>query len=229
MCLPCNKVYRGKSAGSSLRSHRYRVHVKRFRETTIIKASSWHTAGSFLRCSMMMQRIVSHEPTTTAMYENISEDEAESLPASQPDHAWWATKEIHEQNFTTEYSTTSEALPDFSQNSESAWEFDQWLDEVLARPVENEKRSGDLNKTVHRQNASSSQPMSDDVNLDRGSDSDTFRVDSYVLQELTRMAWSAISLEFLQERIRRWNGCPEWVGTSMCKGMHAAPEDEVIV
>jgi len=176
-----------------------------------------------------MQGIVSHEPTTTAMYENISEDEAESLSTSQPDHAWWATKEIHEQNFTTEYSTTSEALPDFSQNSESVWEFDQWLDEVLVRPVENEKRSGDLNKTVHRQNASSSQPMSDDVNLDRGSDSDTFRVDSYVLQELTRMAWSAISLEFLQERIRRWNGCPEWVGTSMCKGMHAAPEDEVIV
>lgn len=78
----------------------------------------------------------------------------------------------------------------------------------------------------------SSQPMSrsDGINLNRGSNSDTYRVDSYVLREVTRMAVSAISLEFLLERIqRRWNGCPEWVVTSIWEGMHAAPEDEVFV
>jgi len=218
MCLSCNKIYRGKSAGSSLRSHRFRVHVKKSRKTTIVEASSWQAVGSFLRCSTTTQATVSHEPEMTARYEDISEDEAESLPASQSDQAWWTSQENQEQSVTTECSTSSETLPACSQNPDSEREFEEWLDEILSRPDDQE--------TVHRQSAASNQPRSDDFSLG----SDKFRVDSCVLREVTQMAVSAIALEFLQERIqRRWGGCPEWVGRSVWEGMHAAPGDDIIV
>src|SRR6218665_1913211 len=150
ICLSCNKIYRGKSAGSSLRSHRFRVHVKKSRKTTIVEASSWQAVGSFLRCSTTTQATVSHEPEMTARYEDISEDEAESLPASQSDQAWWTSQENQEQSVTTECSSSLETLPACSQNPDSEREFEEWFDEILIRLYNQE--------TVKPQTPTSTQP-----------------------------------------------------------------------
>lgn len=120
------------------------------------RASSWGTSDSTVRCSTVTQGAHTenypsiHEPAAAAVYENLSEDEAECLPATQPDHSWWSAEITLEQNTMTVGCSTFAPVP--MPACSSAPDFEQWQDEMLEMPVARKK-------TVRREEASSIQFM----------------------------------------------------------------------